>query len=69
MKKNLAEVEEERNRLQRAATAHTSQVDKMRKTLEDTRTQLDLLESEKGVLKKVRVCVLPPCAIRIDEFH
>ncbi|GAA40619.2 testis-expressed sequence 9 protein [Clonorchis sinensis] len=52
LKKRVQELEDERNRLQRLTTTHSVQVEKVKKTLAEARTQCDVLEAERNSLKK-----------------
>ncbi|OON21207.1 Kae1-associated kinase Bud32 [Opisthorchis viverrini] len=52
LKKRVQELEDERNRLQRLTTTHSAQVEKVKKTLTEARTQCDVLEAERNSLKK-----------------
>ncbi|TPP59058.1 Testis-expressed sequence 9 protein, partial [Fasciola gigantica] len=51
-KKRTQELEDERNRLHRVTTNHSAQVEKIKKSLDETRTHCDTLEAERNALKK-----------------
>lgn len=53
MKSRMQELEEERNRLHRVTSAHSSQLEKMKKSLSETRVHCNELETEKTNYKKV----------------
>ena len=55
LKNRVHELEEERNRLHRVTTTHSSQLEKVKKSLGETKVHCDTLEAEKNNLKKVSV--------------
>ncbi|CAH8567511.1 unnamed protein product [Dicrocoelium dendriticum] len=52
LKKRVQELEEERTRLHRTTSSHSSQVERVKKSLEETKTQYAVVESERNTLKK-----------------
>ncbi|VDP94063.1 unnamed protein product [Echinostoma caproni] len=54
-KKRTQELEDERNRLHRVTTSHSAQVEKVKKSLDETRTHCDTLEAERNALRKVKM--------------